>query len=116
MAENVVFVCPAKAGVFSGTCTPHDSFKHVSLARDNVFPGKFDPIGQLDENFGVRELGARSNVIIASSFVVISWRGSCGRTLRFSCGRLRGTLYTSPAFMNTRTTRSRGNGHGEWRR
>jgi hypothetical protein len=36
------------------------------------FPRKFDPIGSLDENVGVRDLGARSNVSIASSIVVIS--------------------------------------------
>ena len=40
--------------------------------KDHVFPGKFGPIGELDENFGVRDLGAHSNVSIASPIVVIS--------------------------------------------
>jgi hypothetical protein len=34
------------------------------------FSGKFDPIGSLDENFGICDLGARPNVSIASRFVV----------------------------------------------
>jgi hypothetical protein len=53
------------------TAAAWHSFECAPLIKDDFLPGKFDPIGQLAKNFGVCDLGARSNVSIASPSVVI---------------------------------------------
>jgi hypothetical protein len=52
-----------------------DGASHLSdllLTKDHVFSGKFDPIGSLDENFGVRDLGASLKRQHCVAIVVIS--------------------------------------------